>query len=219
MEYFCASHPKKLLEYVCKACDCVICCDCLLVGEHKGHDAISFDKACESIVEKFKDCLAKESEQKDKLNELQEIVSQKVKNREEKYKVWIDTVIEEFKKITEGVKEKEKEVLASIDEEKQREFYGYEKLFEEIKGAQKDNEKKVNELQEVINKKISPLVYKESKEQVPEAGKEYDIDLIEPFGNNKKMLVSAKEVLEALNTVFKFISASNSIKLLPMQSK
>jgi len=219
MEYFCSSHPKKLLEYVCKACDYAICCDCLLVGEHKAHDAISFDKACESVVEKFKDCLAKETEQKDKLRELQEIVSQKVKNREEKYKLWADTVTEEFKKITEGIKKKKKEILTSIDEEKQREFDGYERLFEEIKNAQKENEKRINELQDIINKRISPLVYKESKDQIPETGKEYDIDLIAPFGNNKKMTLSAKEVLEALNTIFKFTSASSSIELPPKQQK
>eukprot|EP00826_Nyctotherus_ovalis_P004019 TRINITY_DN10832_c0_g3_i7.p1 TRINITY_DN10832_c0_g3~~TRINITY_DN10832_c0_g3_i7.p1 ORF type:complete len:331 (+),score=126.05 TRINITY_DN10832_c0_g3_i7:130-993(+) len=215
MEYFCASHPKKLLEYVCKACDSVICCDCLLVGEHKGHDAVSFDKACESITEKFKDCLAKETEQKDKLKELQEIVSQKVKNREEKYVIWTVTVTEEFKKIAESVKEKEKEILSLLEEEKQREFDGYEKLFEEIKSAQKDNEHKINEFQQNINKKISPLVYKESKEQVPEAEKEYDIDLIGPFGNNRKVAIVGDEVLDSLNTVFKFVSTSSSIKLPP----
>ena len=219
MEYFCSGHSKKVLEYVCKSCDCVICCDCLLVGEHKGHDAISFEKACEGIVEKYKECLTKENEQKEKLNELKEIVSQKVKKREEKHKIWIETIENEFKKIIETLQEKQKSILATLEEENQKEFDGYEKMFEEIKTAQNENEKKIQEFQTGISKKISPPMYKESKMRIPEAGKEYDIDLIGPFGNNKKMTINTKTIMDDIENIFKLMSASDSIKLPPMVPK
>eukprot|EP01022_Parablepharisma_sp_SALTPOND_P033550 TRINITY_DN889_c0_g1_i2.p3 TRINITY_DN889_c0_g1~~TRINITY_DN889_c0_g1_i2.p3 ORF type:complete len:155 (+),score=12.52 TRINITY_DN889_c0_g1_i2:266-730(+) len=46
----CAKHPRRGMEYVCKTCGVAICCDCLLVGDHKGHDATSFEEGWAEVI-------------------------------------------------------------------------------------------------------------------------------------------------------------------------
>ena len=175
MEFFCSQHSKKPLEYVCKKCDCAICCDCLLIGKHKGHEGVSFDKASEELSKKLKESLAKETDQTEKLKELKTLVIQKVKRREEKYKIWENTVKEEFKKLADAVKQKEKAILQSLELEKQKEFGGYEKLFNEVKKAQDENNEQVDRLKEGLKMKLGPLVYDEFKRRIENSGKDYDM--------------------------------------------
>ena len=219
MEYFCDVHSKKALEYVCKLCDCVICCDCLLVGEHKGHDAVGFEEACQKVYTNYKSLLIKEQEQQTRLKEIKQIIGQKVKKREEKYKIWSETVAAEFRKMCEALKAKEKAVMLSIDEEKQREFRGYEKMCEEMEKAQKENVDEVERIQEAVSKKISPLAYKAAKGETLSEGKEYKVDVITPFENNKKLAINVEEILNGINNLAVFIRASDSLPKVPAPTK
>jgi len=216
MEYFCTVHNKKSLEYVCKQCDCVICCDCLLVGEHKGHDAIAFESACNVITKKCAIELEKEKDQAAKIKEMQDIVSQKVHKREEKFKLWNETVIEGFKKISEILKEKEKSILSMLEEEKNKEFGKYEKIFDEIKKLQAENLCNIEKLQAAANKKPNPINYKEYKEKGISSSKNYVMNLTEPFQNNKKCEINIENVLSAIDKITVLKSASDSIKNKPI---
>eukprot|EP00826_Nyctotherus_ovalis_P014908 TRINITY_DN14196_c0_g6_i4.p1 TRINITY_DN14196_c0_g6~~TRINITY_DN14196_c0_g6_i4.p1 ORF type:complete len:458 (-),score=67.90 TRINITY_DN14196_c0_g6_i4:144-1517(-) len=55
---FCCAHGKKPKEYACLVCKEAVCSDCLVFGEHKGHEADTIQKGFEKINKKFGEMLS-----------------------------------------------------------------------------------------------------------------------------------------------------------------
>ncbi len=214
LEYNCPRHDQKPLEYVCKQCDTVICCDCLLVGEHKGHDATAFADACKDVQMKCQDSLAKEQTLAQRLKEAQDLANQKVKKREEKYRLWAEMVATQFKAFADALKQKEQQISQQLEEEKQKEFGEYEKMFEEICKSQRENAERVKQLQDIVQKKINPQIYKEMKSKAQAETKECHMDLDTPFRGNKKAVLSAEGFTKAMDSLFAFSAGGEHLKKL-----
>ena len=51
---FCLEHPDYKLEIVCKTCDILVCCKCMLETTHKGHSYDFFEKVQDEMLKQIK---------------------------------------------------------------------------------------------------------------------------------------------------------------------
>lgn len=198
----CPLHTNKAIEYICKQCDTIICCDCLLIGEHKGHSAISFIEACKEIKKKYDTALTFEISQSETLKEKNENISKKVNERQEKYRNWANSITSTFKSISEKLEAKKIEILQDLEEIKQKEFIEYEKLFGEIKALQEQNKLKQAKLENGSKQAITPQTYKEAKQGTPSAFQEYQINVDKYFESNKEIKINAEKVIKGIDSIF-----------------
>ena len=50
----CANHPEEMVTYYCFTCHCPpICSECIIHGEHQGHQVQTIRKSYPQIVEQF----------------------------------------------------------------------------------------------------------------------------------------------------------------------
>ncbi len=47
----CAAHPKESRRFICRKCDQTVCSICLILGEHRGHEAVGFREVGQHVRE------------------------------------------------------------------------------------------------------------------------------------------------------------------------
>lgn len=108
IENRCALHEEEK-KFICKTCELTVCSCCLLIGTHKGHDAILFKEVAEHVKNLHANSLKEYSEVIEKLKGMKAMVVLKDENFKkcnEEAKIAINKGFSEISRIIEIKKEK-----------------------------------------------------------------------------------------------------------------
>lgn len=110
----CPKHTKRQLDYVCKKCKVVICSDCFLIGEHKGHDAIEFEQAWQEYASSVEDKMKTLTKQIDKVKLDREYLKNFQARSEKELGEYMQAVELEFKNAEELLALKKIEIRKAV---------------------------------------------------------------------------------------------------------
>jgi hypothetical protein len=215
MQSDCPTHPKKPVEYVCRQCDAIICCDCLLIGEHKGHDAVTFEEACKGLHKHYEELLAKCKAQGAKLAELKAVVIQRTQDRENKFAAWKKAITEGFHTIRQALDQKEKQMLLSLEEEKSNETTLRAGLFKEIQEMEANNGSRTAQFETIVKNKLTLEVYKKAKGELPKSIEDRQLDIEKYFAGNRNVIVSIDTAMSSIDKIVAIESSAPQKKHKP----
>ncbi|XP_070593745.1 E3 ubiquitin-protein ligase TRIM39-like [Erythrolamprus reginae] len=112
---FCPKHrePHKLF---CKDHETLICVDCMVSKEHKGHSAIPAEEAFRKYQIKVEDCLKAQKEQKEKISTYRRDAEQTVQEMLDKMKEVKKNVMAEFRELQLLLEAQENLLLTRMEE-------------------------------------------------------------------------------------------------------
>ncbi len=73
----CKAHPEDQRRFICRQCGVTVCSTCLIAGEHRGHDAIPFEKAAEYVRATYGAEMDKYVLTMARINKIREVVQRK----------------------------------------------------------------------------------------------------------------------------------------------
>lgn len=114
---FCTTHPAKLLEFICLACDTAVCSNCIAFGEHKGHDIGSFKEGFDKLTKSFKADSLLGIKNEDLKESEKRRFAVLLKNNIKKMEIMKQKTKENFHDLIQAIKEKKAEVMRGIKEE------------------------------------------------------------------------------------------------------
>jgi len=195
----CMKHSKRTIEYVCKKCGLAICSDCLLVGEHKGHDAVTFDDGWNELIKKASQVESKIQEKYKEVKKMLEEITELKNKLDTKYDSYEKQIVIEMSKILDAVRTKEEQLKSKIKEEKESETKKIDECYLTLSRINSILEKRKG-ISTIIQEKKSPSLYNDIKSaedfKMPESLSVYkDKDFrIEEVFNSTQIVTSIEKI-------------------------
>eukprot|EP01022_Parablepharisma_sp_SALTPOND_P029140 TRINITY_DN72666_c0_g1_i1.p1 TRINITY_DN72666_c0_g1~~TRINITY_DN72666_c0_g1_i1.p1 ORF type:complete len:462 (+),score=44.70 TRINITY_DN72666_c0_g1_i1:180-1565(+) len=155
----CTAH-NEIKKFICQTCEVTICNCCLLIGKHKGHDAVLFKEVSEHVKKVYGE-VAKKSTQI--LSQLKIFQAEALDKKRNAAKSLIDAkkvVNRNFDYMIQLIEGKKKEMLAELEKE-HSEIDASVSYLEELAQQTKERDKKIKGFLQEAEKGITPDRYDE----------------------------------------------------------
>ena len=165
----CDIHKQNKLKYICKSCHLAICSDCVITGDHKGHDAISIQDIQPEIAKMIEEMILSTLSSISHLKNVKSNAEPKETNMKNAIEASKKAIIQSFSQIEKALEKKKDELLKKIDDYDKGIFISLESIFAELTSAHKSLGDKIKAMENARNQNFSAIdawhfVDKESKE-------------------------------------------------------
>ncbi len=128
----CEKHPARSMDYVCKKCRVAICSDCLLVGEHKGHEAVSFEEGWNTMAKDVAKIEEKISGNFEKVNNLIKVTKEHAEETKSRYGNWETKVTKDINRLQVALESRKALILTELKRRGEHELSEVEKTQKEL---------------------------------------------------------------------------------------
>ncbi|KAM9329458.1 E3 ubiquitin-protein ligase TRIM39-like [Gastrophryne carolinensis] len=146
----CSEH-EKIVEYYCTEDSACICVSCSVIGEHRGHQMESLDKALERKKKALKDVLQKVSIRRKETEGRVQSLQEHRKEAQQKATDMCERVTALFRELRIQVTELEKRVLSEVSRQAQQASLPLSHLIQQLEIKKDELSRKIRHIEELCN--------------------------------------------------------------------
>ncbi|KAM9329463.1 uncharacterized protein PAF06_002820 [Gastrophryne carolinensis] len=146
----CTEH-KKMLEYYCTEDSACVCVSCSVIGEHRGHQMESLDKALERKKKVLKDVLQKVSIRRKETEGRVQSLQEHRKAAQQKATDMCERVTALFRELRIQLTELEKRVLSEVSRQAQQASLSLSHLIQQLEIKKDELSRKMHHIEELCN--------------------------------------------------------------------